>query len=851
MHATAARLLGLTVGDEIRLGGTTGLDGLSDPIDLVVVGTFRPASDLGWESDPLTGDGVEPDYSVSARTAAAYGPFVVEDEAFLASGSAAARLRVTARPDLTRADRGSVTSAVGSYDGAEDRLAADLADRVRLTRVISLLPDTVQRVEAQRAASRSLVLVAVLLGAALSAAALLLCGRLVAAVRDEERVLLVAFGASPRQQLVAAGFEAVLLALVAASLSLPAASLVHSRLTHLGGPAAAGLAQAPAVTGGLVLTVLACTLALAPVLVITALDTSTSTAATRSRWALARTGADWTLMVTAGAVAVLAWWQLRDQPPTTVGGGDVTLTLAPVVCVAATALVVVRLVPVLLRAAARLALRSPSLVLPLSVQQAARRPNQGISMVLIATAVAAAAFGLGLRSTWERSQVDQADLRVGTDLSLAVRTTPTRDEAVAVLAAVDGQSAAVSAVVNRPVTIGRYAGSGDAPPPTLVAVDSHVAGDLLRGRLEGSTWRAVAAKLDPGPAVTGLVLADGPATIEGRADSTLSMKVTATAVVEDATGLRQTLTAETVPLDGVVAPLSWSEPVDGLRLVALALHLDSQPPGPDQVAAADVELTVTLPGVDEGGDWYAQPQDKDPVQGPSVTSEAAPDGLRLKAGAVVDTGRLHDGGGDLLVTSFAAPTAIPVALSDDLAEVIGAEDRRRAGGRRQHRPAPPRGGRGGARGAVGAGRGRGARGRRRRLAQPDRGRAARAVRRRVVGRGGQRAGGAGAGRAGPRVGGHPFRGDRGPGPRTVRGDRTDGSDHAGGSGGRAAPGGDRAGHRCGPAAPGGRADPAPRPRAAPARRPKAAAGRARDVPGAAGRPGHRASGWPHRGCSDR
>ena len=69
-------------------------------------------------------------------------------------------------------------------------------------------------------------------------------------------MLLVSFGASARQQLVAAGSEAVLLALVAAGVALPAAALVHSWLTHLTGPAAAGLAQAPTITGGLVLTVL-------------------------------------------------------------------------------------------------------------------------------------------------------------------------------------------------------------------------------------------------------------------------------------------------------------------------------------------------------------------------------------------------------------------------------------------------------------------------------------------------------------------------------------------------------------------------------------------------------------------
>ena len=164
--------------------------------------------------------------TTTSGTEAAYGPFVVDDAVFLANESPAARLRVTARPDMANADRESAMAAAAAYEGAGDKLAADLADRVTLTRVTSRLPDTLDRIEAQRAAGRSIVLVAVLLGAALSLAALLLAGRLVAAVRDEERVLLVSFGASARQQLVAAGSEAVLLALVAAGLALPAAALV-------------------------------------------------------------------------------------------------------------------------------------------------------------------------------------------------------------------------------------------------------------------------------------------------------------------------------------------------------------------------------------------------------------------------------------------------------------------------------------------------------------------------------------------------------------------------------------------------------------------------------------------------
>ncbi len=671
VHETAARLLDLSLGDEIRIGGTSGLDGVSDPMTLVVVGTFAPASDLGWESDPLDGAGTDPDHGSGSSTATAFGPFVVDDAEFLTTGSAASRLRVTAWPDVARADRDSVVAAVAAYDGAGDRLAADLADRVEIARVTWSLPDILQRVEAQRVASRSLVLVAVLLGAALSLTALLLAGRLVAGVRDEERVLLVALGVSPRQQLLAAGFEALVVGVVSAGLALPAAMLVHSQLTHLALPAAAGLAQESTFTGGLLVTVVGCAFALAPVLMLTALDTSTTTAHTRRRWALTRAPVDWTLMVTAGSVAVLAWWQVRDRPDTTAAGGDVTLTLAPVVGLLATTLVVLRLVPALLRLASRISVRSPALVLPLSTRQAASRPHPGAAMALIASAVAATTFALGLGSTWERSQVDQADLRVGTDLSLTTRTTPTQDDAKAVREAVDGRSAAVSAVVNRPVTIGRFGGSRDVPPPTLVAVDTSVAGEVLRGRLEDDTWAHVAGQLDPGPDVPGVTLTDGIVTLRGHAETTLPITVTAAAVVEGTGGLRHPVAAAPVPLDGRTHRMVWTEPVDGLRLVALVLHLDSRRARPDQIVTADAELTVTLTGGDASTTWHAHPQNRDPVQQPSVTSTPVADGLRLRASAVVDTGRLSDGGGDLLVTSFPAPAAVPAAVSEDLADAIG------------------------------------------------------------------------------------------------------------------------------------------------------------------------------------
>ena len=57
-------------------------------------------------------------------------------------------------------------------------------------------------------------------------------------------------------------------------------------------------------------------------------------------------------------------------------------------------------------------------------------------------------------------------------------------------------------------------------------------GDLLRGRLDDGTWAGLAARLDPGPDVTGLALSDGAITIRGQTDGALPIRATATAVVE-------------------------------------------------------------------------------------------------------------------------------------------------------------------------------------------------------------------------------------------------------------------------------------------------------------------------------
>ena len=308
---TTARLLGLSLGDRVTFGSEIA-GGVDDPVTVVVVGTFRPTVPAGWEGDTLDGDGFDPAYSDGTTTAPAYGPFVVGDAAFLASGSSVSGLRVTAHPTLARADEASLRAAVDSLDEASGLLSARVEDRARITRVASDLPRTLDRIDAQQASTRATVLVVLLLGTALSLAAALLAGRLVAAVRDEERTLLAAFGQSRRQQLGAALLESLLLAVTAALLAVPAAAVVHSRLTHLPDLRAAGLTQSPTLTWGLVLAVLAGSVVVISPLVLTVIDADSAPDPTARRWAVVRSGVDVLLL----AVAAVAWWQLRSQPAT-------------------------------------------------------------------------------------------------------------------------------------------------------------------------------------------------------------------------------------------------------------------------------------------------------------------------------------------------------------------------------------------------------------------------------------------------------------------------------------------------------------------------------------------------------
>jgi hypothetical protein len=223
------------------------------------------------------------------------------------------------------------------------------------------------------------------------------------------------------------------------------------------------------------------------------------TAAVRA--ALARSGGTVALLGVAGVAA----WQLATSGSIPADGGtDPVLVAAPTLLVLACALVAARSLPLLARATDAVAARSRHLVGPLAVWETGRRPGRAAGTVLlVAVVVAGGTFAQVTLTTWRASQVDQADLAVGTDVRLSDVPGSPLDEADQV-AAVVGTTASLHPVVDRNVTFGRAGDDRTAWPTRLLAVDD---GDLLRGRLEpvaglgsASTWSDVVARVGTGEA---------------------------------------------------------------------------------------------------------------------------------------------------------------------------------------------------------------------------------------------------------------------------------------------------------------------------------------------------------------
>ncbi len=669
----AARALRLHLGERLHLGPGTGLGRSRHRATVVIVGTVRGLPQPAAASDPLSGAGFDQAFPVGGRTSPAYGPFLVSPTALLGTGLDVEGLRVDAHPDLGSADDTSLRTAATSLDTASALLADRVGATADITRVASGLPDTLSRLDHQRAANRSAVLVALLLDTMLGVAALLLAGRLLADSRVDERELLTTLGLSPAQQLVSALGEALLLAVAAAVLAVPAAAAAYAVVTHLPGPAAARLASPPTVTPWLVVTVVVGAALLTLVLVTSPLVGADAGRLSGRRRAVVRSGVDVVLLV----AVVAGWWQVRTAPQSAVGG-DTVRALAPVVCLAAATVLVVRTLPALFSLLTAAGARSRAL-LPVSLDPAVLRLNAGTALALLSLAAAAATFGVALRTTWQRSQLDQADLRVGTDLALALDTPPTSADAAVIARTLAGAPGSrLSPVTARPVALGHYFGApGDTPQ--VVALDTRHAGALLRGRLPaGTTWSAIGGRLTPAAARSLPLPAGGMGvTLLGHAPAGVHLSVTPSLVIQDATGFRSTLEAAPLPVDGRSHPLRWSAlPPPHQRIVAVHLGFSDAGSRPGRTPEAPVSVDLHVPAPlghpTPTHGWHTLRLGFPDVvldQSVSVRREATASVVTTRALLRVPSLLYEEG--DVLDTAFTPPTAVPVAVSRALVDATG------------------------------------------------------------------------------------------------------------------------------------------------------------------------------------
>ncbi|MEO3796008.1 FtsX-like permease family protein [Nonomuraea sp. B10E15] len=676
---STARQLGLTVGRRVRLGRELA-DDPDRGVEVSVVGVVRPLPGTGWERDPLAAAGYDPAYhdGRSAQPVHAYGPFIVDLADLLGGGSTLDRLEIGAHPDLSAPAARDLDTVIQTVLGADRRLGQTLGDRVRIQRVASRLPSTLLAAHEQQRVTTAAVLAVAAIGLVLTATALALAGRLSAGVRNDETALLSALGVGRGRLAGAALVEAGALAGIATAVAIPASSALHAGLTRLPPMAGAGLATPFCVNAVQVLSVAGGALALAAVLVVPSLRTSSGGLRGR-RELLARSGADVLLV----ALAAVGWWQLRDQPAGSGSPIDAVRVLAPALLLIAGSAVALRLVWPALRVVERLAGRARGLMVPLAAFEAARRPQAVAAGLLIGLGCAAATYGIGFDATWQRSQQDQADLSVGTDLVLTLTAPPAAGQGRVVGAATGGE---VSPATDRGIAVGQWLGSaGD--PPRLIAVDTTRAEALLRGRLDdGRTWNAVGGGLAPPARAAGVPVPAGAAlSLTGKATGATPLTVTPRLLLQDATGLRTPCTGEPVPLDGEAHPLPDCATAEGLQLVAVSLPFaiatgnvgtgHSDPLAELPAGDSRVAVTLTVAGTGSAAShWTATSAGPAPGQlgNPAVALTGTSAGTELRMATTVALKGRPDAARNLVATAFPAPGPVPVAVSGRFADEVGA-----------------------------------------------------------------------------------------------------------------------------------------------------------------------------------
>ncbi|MET9219554.1 ABC transporter permease [Streptomyces sp. NPDC003300] len=492
MPVVAAQALTVRTGSVLTLTDRLG----GPPLRIRVTGLYRPADPAApyWHLDPLRGRGI---HTLSFTT---YGPMLVDGGTFGSGRVAPAEMSWQGTADF-----GGV--GVGRMDALERSAKAAVADLhdakpTGSAQVSSELPTLLDGLRRSLLVTRSTLLIGALQLVILAAFALLLVAQLLAEERAGETALLRARGGSRSRVARLAAGEALLLAVPAALIAPLLAGPVTRLLAGTGALARTGVTLGGGSGGAAWLVAVCAALACAFAVIVPAVRGGGSFTAGRAarsrRGALPgalQAGADVGLLVVAG----VAYWQLQRRASgsgvlSADGAGglgvDPVLVAAPALCLLAGTVLVLRLLPLAAGFGERRAARGRGLAPALAGWQFARRPRRGASAVLLLVlAVAMGMFAIGQGASWDRSQRDQADFTVGSDIRVTGMTTPPFGQA-GIYAKVPGITAVAPAARDEVLlTQQRHA--------TVLAIDTEQAGRAMRFRSDLTAGRPVAELLAP------------------------------------------------------------------------------------------------------------------------------------------------------------------------------------------------------------------------------------------------------------------------------------------------------------------------------------------------------------------
>ncbi len=354
--------------------------------------------------------------------------------------------------------------------------------------------------------------------------------------------------------------------------------------------------------------------------------------------------------------ALLALWELNERDsvytPSSTGGvsSDPLLLASPALIIAASAAVLARVYPLVLRVIARLTACVASVAVAMGLWQLVRRPGPYTQLaLLLMMAVAVGMFAASYTSTTERSYEDRARFAAGVDLRGTANDITflpadlTRLEAE--MAEVEGVDA-VTAVMR---LAGEYATPNSAGPPVTVLGVAEGAGDLLwwRDDFAEMPLEDLLDRVDSGDILQGVPIPPGSTELSVWLNPTIERgDVTIWARVRDADGRHDLLPFGKLGFRGwqeLRAPIESSgfRPLaEPISLIALTLtepinqfNASDDPVFIDDLSAIDADGSlVLLEGFEGVVRWEAIPSAErftDTLQLSSVEARSGSQSARL------------------------------------------------------------------------------------------------------------------------------------------------------------------------------------------------------------------------------